>query len=138
MTQRAQADALLTELGAKMGLLDLKLDADGAGALVFDDQIVVNLHYNPNFHRLVLFTALGTPAGKNRETILAELLKANFLWQGTSRATLALDSHTDSAVMFLEAALVQATALTLEKVLETFINTAEYWIDRIKALQTDS
>ena len=59
MTDDRALTMLMAELGQRMGLGELALDADGACALRFDGRSVINLQHRPNEDALWLYADLG-------------------------------------------------------------------------------
>lgn len=75
--EREQADVLVSDLAAAMGIADLKLGDDGLCLLSFEDgRIIVSIGFNARANSLDLMSCLDevtpTPAG------IAEALQANF------------------------------------------------------------
>ena len=97
-----EIDALLERFGNDTGLGRLALD--GAGACTFlVDEMKVSFMYVAEGGRLLLFAEVGElPAAGNPGMLLAAL-RANYLFRGTSGATLAV--RPDSPVLFLNQSL---------------------------------
>ena len=80
---------LIEALGGKLGL---ELTDEGGAAAVEVDGIPVVLQ-RASDDLLLVHADLGEIAPENRERVLAAAMEANFLYQGTGGATLAVDSR---------------------------------------------
>jgi hypothetical protein len=88
--ERAQADRLIAELGAKIGVPDMKLNAAGICTLSFDGgAVVVTITCDPAAGGLDLSTGLRDVAPTPAR--LARALAANFCWRPVDGAIFALD-----------------------------------------------
>jgi hypothetical protein len=116
--------ALIAELGGRMGLGDLALDGNGACALRFDGRSVVNMQYRPREDELWLYADLGVPA--TGEELYADLLRGNLFWRTTFGATLSLSGDAPPHVVIaLPMAWRGRTGSELAAKLETFVHTVE-------------
>ncbi|MBT9292936.1 type III secretion system chaperone [Prosthecodimorpha staleyi] len=121
---------LITELGARMGLPNLALDADLTCALGFDRRSVVNIQYRPDRDALWFFADLGVPAAG--EAAYEDLLRGNFFWRSTLGATLSLSGdQPPHVILALSVAWRGLDGARLAKQLESFVNTTEDWSEVI-------
>lgn len=128
---RGAADALLLELGQRMGLAGLCLDAAGCCQLAFDQQWLVTLTHHAAGGRLVLHcpvSAAGAADRLGRDTLVA-LLEGNFM--NRAGATLAV-SPDRRACLQIELPLAGADAALLHNALEQLLNLAETWAQRVQ------
>lgn len=121
---------LIGELGQRMGLSGLALNAGGTCAVSFDGRSLVNIQYRPDTEALWLFADLGAPAAG--EAIYGDLLRGNFFWRTTFGATLSL-SGDDPAHVVLALPVVWRglDGARLAQTLEVFLNTLEDWAELI-------
>jgi hypothetical protein len=127
---RELLESLLTDLGAEVGLPDLALDEHDYCCLVLDD-LAINLETDGE--ELFLYANLGPLPGDEaaRTELLAELLDANYFWQGTGGGVLAA-SREEGFVLFLMRSRVDALDVTgLRNMLENFANVAATWMARL-------
>jgi hypothetical protein len=94
---RQQAEALLQQFGAAMGLSDLCFDDASTCLLVLEDTSTVSLAHDQATQQLVMTSPLD--AVEVSESVMRKMLSANFLWQQTQGATLALTPSGRAAVL---------------------------------------
>jgi Tir chaperone protein (CesT) family len=117
---------LMAELGQRMGLGELALDADGACALRFDGRSVINLQHRPNEDALWLYADLGVPA--SGPALYGDLLRGNLFWRTTFGATLSLSGdEPPHVILALQIPWRGLTGAQLASRLESFLHTAEDW-----------
>lgn len=127
----SEADAILSELGALIGLPRLALGADGDPChLSFDGKTVVSISLDPSNGDLMLATPVGFAAVSDTQ-VLVRLLDANFAGRGTRGATLARDAETGGIVLSLRLPVAGLRIATLERRLVDFVATAEAWTAHI-------
>jgi hypothetical protein len=127
-TIRQQADHLLGQLAAQVGLPGCALDEAGGASLALDD-VVISLHLEEATGRLLLLAPIGTPARPEVRTLSA-LLAANLLWAGTQGATVAMDPHSLALVLQHAIAVPGAEIAALEAVLTGMADT----VARLRAM----
>jgi len=129
-------ETLIAELGAAIGLPELKLDEDGACTLSFDDNITVNLRLDPETDAVVLYSPLGLLEADGSVAVKDALLEANLLFQGTGGCTLGVDSNMGLVVLAYREHVAQVRAPLLMERIEAFVNVAEAWRERLERLQS--
>jgi hypothetical protein len=87
MAGREHAQRLPRELGERIGLAGLGLDADGHVALGLDE-VLVGLDVDDRTGVLPLYAHLGRPGG-GETALYRAMLDANLFWRGPGGATLA-------------------------------------------------
>lgn len=126
---RAAADELLSDLGRRMGLPALCLNASGVCQLLFDQRWLVTLVHAPQAACLGLqcpVTAPGSPLGEGG---LLAMLQASFLGAGAGGATLCVGPDQRGYLQrFLP---LPASPEELEQALEQLLNQAEAWSERL-------
>ena len=126
MTLDSGLELLISELGQKMGLGHLALDAEGACALRFDGRAIVNMQYRPDQDALWLYADLGIPA--SGPELYADLLRGNLFWRATLGATLSLSGDEPAHVILAQSMPWRGlNGNELAAKLETFLNTVEDW-----------
>lgn len=127
---RERAASVIAELAELIGLPGLALDEQGYCCLTFDQSIVVNVEHDPDSGDLLLYSWLGRP-GRDREAVLADLLEANFFWQGTGGGTLSLERATGGVVLLDRVALAGLEISVFQRRLTGFVDRAEAWQRRL-------
>ena len=97
-----EIDELLERFGNDTGLGRLALDGAGACTFLVDEMKVSFMHVAEG-GRLLLFAEAGELPEVGRSGMLLAALKANYLFRGTSGATLAV--RPDSPVLFVNQSL---------------------------------
>lgn len=121
--QREQAVSLIARLGDAVGM-SLALDESGMCMLALDDNTAISIGHDLTSERLVLFAPLDAVVPTERA--LRWLLSANFLWQATGGATLALTPGGDAAI--LQQALPDDIDVPgLQAAFTAFADQAVYW-----------
>jgi hypothetical protein len=126
MTHR-DVQSVLDELGRSAGLGALPLSADGRLTLTFDDKLEVTLEHEADEERLLLWTLLAELGAERPPALLAELLDADFLGQGTGGATLAVEHRSGKVVLWQSLPAPGLGVATLEQTIETFVTAATRW-----------
>ncbi|QJC57263.1 hypothetical protein HC248_02584 [Polaromonas vacuolata] len=123
---------LIRELGEKMYLGNLSLDADGACAVNLDKRFIINFQYRDSQDQLWLYADLGVPA--DGEAIYYDLLRGNLFWDATKGATISLSLDDPSHIIMTIALKWKAMDCSvMAKHLESFVNTVEDWSTFIAA-----
>lgn len=133
--QRLQA--LLRELGQRMGLSQLSFDTDGGCALELDQRMIISLQYHEANNELWLYTDLG-PILQRSLALCEKLLQANLFWQQTSGATLSLSGdEPPHAVLARALHWMPMDETGVVAAVENFVNTVEGWQDQLKQTETE-
>jgi hypothetical protein len=130
MTHR-DVQSVLDELGRSAGLGALPLSADGRLTLTFDNQLEVTLEHEAEEERLLLWALVAELGTERPPALLAELLDADFLGQGTGGATLAVEHRSGKMVLWQSLPVPGLGAVTLERTIETFVTAATRWRQHI-------
>lgn len=128
---------LLKQFGNTIALPDLALDEEGFCSLTFDDKIVLNIQYDHRTENIVIFTEIGKIKDEQSLKVYARLLEANMFWKDTGGGTLCVEPKTKTTMLEYQEAVAQMDEVRFQRVIEGFINTAEYWISYLNELQTD-
>ncbi len=113
---------IIEALGARLGV-EIE-DAGGAAAVEIDGAAVI---LQDAGELLLLRAEIGEIPGDGRERFLASAMEANFLYQGTGGATLALDPQTGHLVIQKYNWLERLDAETAFTTLERFADIAATW-----------
>lgn len=122
---------LFAELGQKMNLPALALDAQGLAKLVFDGKVEVNIEHDANTNQLHLYTILGQAPASNAAPVLEKLLAGNLFGQATQGAVLAIDPLTDDILITTTLNPYKTDMVDFEKALEQHVSAAEQWLDKL-------
>ncbi|MGN6580113.1 MAG: type III secretion system chaperone [Bordetella sp.] len=132
MDKRDLASRLLADLGNTLTVGPLALDAATQSCvLVFDDNLILNIEYDPGTERLVLSCYLDELPSEGAEPLLRELLAANLYWHRTRGATLCLEEGTGGIILTYPCSVTELDSHAFETVVENFANQAERWTRRI-------
>lgn len=132
MATRKTAEELLAALGESLGIGSIELDEDDNCGLTIDGSIDVVLEYDEAAGHFTLVTTPGTVPDEGRDAMLAELLNANLLWQGTGGATLGVDTTTSAVVMSYRRAVAGLDAESLQSWISDFVEAADHWRNAIR------
>lgn len=125
-------NTLIEKLGKEIGIEGLSLDEDGFCCLAFDEKITVNIQYEESENNVIFFAEVGIVSPKEQAETFPLLLEANLLTIGTQGATLGAERETGSVLLSLRVPVSTLDYAAFHKSLETFVNTAEIWIDRLE------
>ncbi len=130
---RAAADALLLELGDRMGLPGLHLDRNGCCRLAFDGRWLVTVAFMPG-GRLFLHCPIGVPATPEAldAAVMMTMLQGSFMGRGAAGGTLAIGPDRRPCVQ-RDLAIIETDGSALHAALEQLLNTAETWSARLQA-----
>lgn len=136
MNTPERLQALLHELGQRMGLSQLQMDADGGCALELDQRMVVSLQYRETDDELWLYADLG-PVPRRSPAFYEKLLQANLFWQQTSGATLSLSGDQPPHVVLAHALhWLPMDDTRLGAAMERFVNAVEEWQVQLSQAET--
>ncbi len=121
---------LIHDFGKNIGIPDLALDEHHYCCLQFDG-VVVNLEYEPDKDELFLYTHLGRIPQDPSLALYERLLEANFFFRQTGGGVLGIDKATGIIALAWRLPASPLTLPALEKLMETFVNTAEYWTEQV-------
>ena len=127
--------AALSQFGTTIGLPDLAPDEEGYCCLQFDDKNILHLQYQSEEEQLIIFTQLGFVDVDHTESVYEMLLEGNFFNLQNDSATLSV--QPGNRAIFLTRTLVnERLPHAFEKVLESFMNSADLWTAKIEAANT--
>jgi hypothetical protein len=128
------AEQLIADLGARMGIRGLSLGAAGTCQLVFDQRWVVTVAWEGARQRISLNCPLCTPQQLERlpARALRAMLEGNFMGRGSAGAVLSV-APDRRAYLQLPVPLKEAVEGGLHNALELLLNQAETWAARLDA-----
>lgn len=130
---------LITNFGKLLDLEGLTLQGGTHNcALEFDGNITVTFEYHEPTSQMLLTAVLGTPPAEGAEPLLRELMAGNlseFLQLGVA---LGLDEASQCIVLMQGRPVQELDDPTFEKMVERFIDRAEFWQQRIESLGTSA
>ena len=126
-----QLNDLLKEFGQQSGLGNLALDENNACRLIFDDKLNVDVEMLPDGERFFIHAFVCAAPDKDDGKLLSELLAANLFGHATGGAVFALDKNQGDILLFKAFETEQTDYQAFSSGLEAFLNSLEYWIDKI-------
>ena len=123
---------LIAELGQKMNLPNLSLDAQGLAKLVFDASLEVNIEYDTSTNQLHLYTLLGQVPTAGKAEVFEKLLAGNLFGAATHGAVLAIDPLTGDIVITTTLQPDKTDMVDFEQALEHHVMAAEQWGSQVK------
>ncbi len=127
---------ILKEFGKKVGLSELSLDENGYCCLSFDD-VVLNIELDENSELLFVYSNLGDLPENSRESFYEMLLCANCLYRETQGGVLGVDKDASIVVYSYQIPVRALDELKFERIIENFVNMAEFWTEKIKGFGLD-
>ncbi len=121
-----EIDTLLERFGKDTGLGQITLDESGSCTFDVDEMEISLMHIVEGGH-LLIFAEAGQLPAEGRDALLLGALQANYLFQGTNGATLAV--RPNSSMLFLNRTLLleNLSYETFVQVLSDFTNALEQW-----------
>ena len=128
----AHINDLLQQFTHSIGIADFALDAQGYACLQIDE-LLVNLEHVEHTDTLLLYAVMGTLPTTPNAALYAQLLEANFFFNGTGGATLGLDKGAGMVVLTQALDCTGKTLETFEGCLDRFVNAAQRWSQTLTA-----
>ena len=119
-------DQALDELGASTGITGMRFDANGNLTLKFDDALSVNIA-RIDERSIELWSPLDNLGSPGDARLLAFLLAANHLGEGTGAARIALQPHGGGFVLCERVCVTELDAAALNERLGGFARHAMFW-----------
>ena len=137
MSELDHLQSLMAEIGPLIdGIEAIDQEGDDYWLFAFGEQTLLQIQYDAQARKLVLFTELGAPAEENRLALYEALLSFNYLWNETGGLRMAIDGPGGSASMVLDLFVLDLDVSTLATVTENFLDTAVYWRGFMANLQS--
>ena len=122
----AHINDLLQQFTHSIGITDFALDAQGYACLQIDE-LRINLEHVEHTDTLLLYAVMGTLPPAPNAALYAQLLEANFFFNGTGGATLGLDKDAGMVVLTQALDCTGKTLEMFERCLDSFVNAAQQW-----------
>ena len=123
--------ALISELISALGMSDTRSSQAPPVFLTVDDQILITIDTHPasaeRCESLTLFSYLGSLPENNRESVLLNLLEADFAKHLTGGATLSIEPSSKAVVLTHELVADGLTLASAKSALEEFTKAALDW-----------
>jgi len=126
-----QFETLINELGAATGIEGLRPDEDGAVQLLFGDALPVFIQPDPEREYVSLYAVVGLVGETIRGPLMLELLSASLFGREANGATFAIEETMGQIVLQRQERLAGLTYAGFQRVLESFIEAAEAWMQRL-------
>ena len=138
MDKRDIANQLVTELGKTLTVPEMTLNEQNYAALLFDDNILLNIEYDVIQDRMMLYVYLDELPTEGSEPILRQLMAANFFWYRTQGATLSLEEETGGILISYAHQLIDLDAGKFEDICSNFVQKAEEWKNKISVMKNQN
>ena len=124
---------LFLHLGQDIGLPTLKMDEERLLSLVFDNKYFVEAQTSVDYSLLHLLAVVSpTPMDPTAQArIYASLMAMPLENETMSGATFVVDQSTEEILLLRTLLTEGLTSFKLQKVLEGFVNTLEYWQEQL-------
>ena len=126
-------NALLGELGNKLGAPGLQLSEYGTCGFTYKDKLELFLELPEASDVLHFYAPIMKIPQKRREKIFRELLKMNFFTDATNGATFAINDESDEIVLNFNEMIERLDQTTFETIIENFISTLDEHFDELRA-----
>ncbi|WDP86403.1 MAG: type III secretion system chaperone [Desulfobacter sp.] len=138
MDKRDIANQLVIELGKTLTLPDMTLNEQNYAALLFDDNILLNMEYDAIQDRMMLYVYLDELPIEGSEFLLRKLLAANFFWYRTQGATLSLEEETGGILISYAHQLNDLDSGKFEDICNNFVQKASEWKNKISEMKNQT
>ena len=128
---REAAQAVVSALGAKLGLGDLPLDADGSVELVLDDDVFLTLTHLPGLPSLIAGAPL-LELHTVRGDLFRYLLKANMLEGLTAGGVFGIAPDDDTVSFSRQIVVADGDLARIEHELGAFATQVTTWTDQLE------
>lgn len=126
----------LNQLARELKLEEpLVLDEKNRCFLLFDETMLVEIEYRPDSKTFQFKGNLGNISENKIKEIYPKLLESNLGWKETNSATLGLQQYSEKVLLVQNIPVESCDYTHFNKLLESFINTFEYWIKNLQDLQ---
>jgi Tir chaperone protein (CesT) family len=137
MDARSLANQLLDSFGRILTIDGLKLgEQDDGCVLLFDGDLALRIEYDEPSEQLMFSIYLASLPEERPERLLRELLGANLYWIGSGGATMCIDSASDAILLIQAQRVAELDDGRFERLVESLLNMAERWRERIAAHRT--
>ena len=126
----------LNQLAKELKLSDdLVLDERNRCFLLFDENLLVEIEFKPNENIFHFKGNLGDVSAHKIKQIYPKLLETNLGWKETNGSTLGLQQYSEKVLLVQSVPMESCDYTHFTKVLETFVNTFEYWVKNLQDIQ---
>ena len=129
---KEHVNELLKHIGDGLNLPNLCLDDNNHCILLFDEKIVLNMDFDQEDNKLVIYAYIGEIPLECRELVFEKALEGNFFWNETDGGTLGVDKQSQSLVLAKSYTLPIEKFNDFEDQLASFVEIVEKWIVRIE------
>ena len=129
---KKHVNELLKHIGDGLNLPNLCLDDNNHCILLFDEKIVLNMDFDQEGNKLVIYAYIGEIPLECRELVFEKALEGNFFWNETDGGTLGVDKQSQSLVLAKSYTLPIEKFNDFEDQLASFVEIVEKWIVRIE------
>jgi hypothetical protein len=126
-----EINALLGELGNRIGLGNITLDENSMCRLIFDDALVVDIEALPDGKTFFLHSVVCRTPLENKGAFYEELMDGHLFGQATGGATFGLDKNHGEILLFQKFQTEGTDYQEFQSALEMFLNRLEHWKEKI-------
>ena len=126
MTTEDTVNAVLSEFGKSINLIDVRLNKDKTCILCVDEDEVVQVTYNETHKSLDFFASVGQ-ISENDDHCCNYLLKSNTEWALTKGAALAKEGGSLNVILEYRFPSLNLTKELFERTFEQFIGLVTVW-----------
>lgn len=109
--------------------IDYKENGDNSFTLFINEKTQIDIETKED--RFVFFSKFAPLPKKEREVIFMELMKANFLHQGTGGGVIGIDKEEKNLTLFLSFPYEEKKETFFDRV-EDFVNYLAFWREEVK------
>lgn len=131
MNLTEKANELVANLGVLIQVDGLVFDEDKTCVILLDDKILFILELVEDLNAIIISVVLGNLPVEGRESMLYELLSANFYWNKTDGGTIGIDDETDVVTLCYLLNFPLKDDNDFPATFEKIANISEYWIDKL-------
>ena len=130
---RARITTAIAELAAEWQLPQMELDENDF--LCIDvDGLIINIDYFEEAECLSIYSTVAEVPNGKRAECFDLMLRANYGWQKTAGAVLAVDPSETLALLRTEVTLNDLDLPVLLNRMDEFTTTVKHWADRLEQL----
>lgn len=130
-------DLWLRDLGARLGLEDLRLD-ESRSCIIQTEAFEVTIEEDVDAGAVILYAKVGDLPGDASADYYARLLEANFFTRETAGATLGIDQNLGLVVAYLRLSLHELTPQNFEDRLMAFFEVVDYWAAELASAEAEA
>ncbi len=133
-----KANEIISQLGHKIGLPELRLNHDNACTIQFNNDCKIDIHFSDDTNALYLSSTLNSIREEEKLSAYKLMLTFNTFGFYEENKILSLNFETEAPSMLQKVPLENVSESEFETVLIQFIESIEKWIDIIQQINNES